>query len=120
MGRFFISAGTECISPEGTKYNSPGLGRASAAKQAAALGSVCERMFGRARSFAIKRRAIEADTRPRLDFVLGRAPSNDNVNRSDDGDADFLTQGSRLGLPYFVPSGQPWGTHWLFSPLKFR
>ncbi len=108
--------GPKCISPKGTKYNSPGQGQASVARQAAAQGLVCIQMVGRARSFASNRHSTEAEIKPRPDFVLGRAPLSGSVNCSDDGDFKFLTQGSRPGLLYFAPSGQCCVTRYLLTP----
>jgi len=108
----------KCVSPKGTKYNSPGQGQASIVSQAAALGSMRRQIFGRARNFAINRRATEAETKPQLGFVLGHAASCDDVNRSDDGSVCHPTQGSRPGLSYLAPSGQSCGTHWLIDPQK--
>ncbi len=50
---------TNCISPKGTKYNSPGQGRMSAARQAAALG-LC------ANKLSAERKALQPiSTQPR-------------------------------------------------------
>ncbi len=110
---------TMCISPKGTRYVSPGQGRVSVARQAAALGFVYKRMFGRARSFAINRHVTEADTKPRFDFVLDCTPSCCDVNRSDDGAFALRTQGCALGCHIFALSGQGVSTRWLFEPQKF-
>jgi len=106
MGKFRNTVGTKCFSPKGTKYDSPGQGRTSVARQAAALDSECRQVFGRARSFAIIRRIAEAETKPRFDFVFGHTASSNNANCSDDAIENFPTQGSRPGLSYFPPSGK--------------
>jgi len=113
MSKFQKRVSTKWFSPKGTKYDSPGQGRASVARQAAALGLMRKRIFGRARGFTINRHVTEADTRSRFDFVLGRAPSFGGVNRSDDGEVAFSTQGFRPGLSYFALSGQSCCMRWL-------
>jgi len=108
--KFHNRVGINIFSPKGTKYVSPGQDRASVARQAAALGWIGRLSLGRVKNVAIIRHATEADTRPRLDFVLDLAPSSGDVHRSDDGVSVPLTQGVALGYHIVALSGQLLGT----------
>ncbi len=112
MAEFQNRVGRHCTSPKGTGYASPGQGQASEARLAAALGLMRRFSFGRVISFAINRHATEANTNPRLSFVLDHTLPCGNANRSDDGAFAFLAQGSRPWLSYFSPSGQSCGNRY--------